>query len=91
MVLTELGKKISDALHKLNKKVIANEAVEECVKEICRGLVAADVRVEDVRICFLIYSIISNDESIAKLSSPLLPGDLSLGNPEKYQGTSFRS
>ena len=44
MVLAELGRKITSALHKLNKTTVIDEAaVDACLKEICNALVASDI------------------------------------------------
>ena len=49
MVLAELGTKISNALQKLNKAVVIDEAaLEECLKEIATALLQADVNVKYV-------------------------------------------
>ncbi len=49
MVLAELGKKITGALQKFNHKtVIDEEAVKECLKEICNALLASDIDVRYV-------------------------------------------
>ena len=49
MVLAELGTKISNALQKLNRAVVIDEAaLEECLKEIVTALLQADVNVKYV-------------------------------------------
>jgi len=49
MVLAELGKKITHALQKFNKtSVINEEAVNECLKEICNALIGSDIDVKYV-------------------------------------------
>ena len=49
MVLAELGRKISTALQKFSKTtVIDDEAVKECLKEICNALLASDIDVRYV-------------------------------------------
>ena len=49
MVLAELGRKITGALHKLNKStVVDEEAVKECLKEICNALIASDIDIKYV-------------------------------------------
>ena len=49
MVLADLGRKITSALQKLNKKtLIDEEAVKECLQEICNALLASDIDVRYV-------------------------------------------
>lgn len=46
MVLAELGRKITSALHKLNKTTVIDEsAVNDCLKEISNALVISDVKI----------------------------------------------
>ena len=49
MVLAELGRKITSALHKLNKTTVIDEgAVNECLKEISNALMASDIDIKYV-------------------------------------------
>ena len=49
MVLADLGRKITSALSKLNKKTLIDEdAVKECLQEICNALLASDIDVRYV-------------------------------------------
>ncbi len=49
MVLADLGRKITSALHKLNRQtVVDEEAISECLKEICNALIASDISVQYV-------------------------------------------
>lgn len=49
MVLAELGRKITGALHKLNKTTVIDEqAVQDCLKEICNALIASDIDIKYV-------------------------------------------
>ena len=49
MVLAELGRKINGALNKFrNKTVIDEEAMKDCLKEICNALLSSDIDVRYV-------------------------------------------
>ena len=49
MALAELGRKITGALHKLNKTTVIDEqAVQDCLKEICNALIASDIDIKYV-------------------------------------------
>lgn len=49
MVLAELGRKITSALQKFkNTTVINEEAIKECLKEICNALLSSDIDVRYV-------------------------------------------
>lgn len=48
-MLAELGRKITGALHKLNKTTVIDEqAVQDCLKEICNALIASDIDIKYV-------------------------------------------
>ena len=47
MVLAELGRKITNALHSLSKATIINEEVlNSLLKEVCSALLEADVNIK---------------------------------------------
>lgn len=49
MVLADLGRKITSALHKLNKTTVIDEsAVNDCLKEISNALMASDIDIKYV-------------------------------------------
>ena len=49
MVLAELGRKITTALQKFNRTTVINEdAVKDCLKEICNALLGSDIDVRYV-------------------------------------------
>lgn len=49
MVLAELGRKITSALQKFNKTTVINEeAMKQCLKEICNALLGSDIDVRYV-------------------------------------------
>lgn len=49
MVLAELGRKITTALQKFNRTTVINEdAVKDCLKEICNALLSSDIDVRYV-------------------------------------------
>jgi signal recognition particle subunit SRP54 len=49
MVLADLGRKITSALQKFNKTTVINEdAMKECLKEICNALLSSDIDVRYV-------------------------------------------
>lgn len=49
MVLADLGRKITSALHKLNKTtVVDEEAVKQCLKDICDALILSDIDIKYV-------------------------------------------
>ena len=50
MVLAELGRKITNALHSLSKATVINEEVlNSLLKEVCSALLEADVNIKLVK------------------------------------------